>query len=259
MSYDPFQQVRFMDGVHRNAPVGKNLQILFKDITVGDRLFMDLYGECMERTRTRAPGWKAFRRALRALNLVKYFEHSLSLDGSRAECGVLRGFSALLVARVHQIHDPDFVGQDFHLIDSFEGLSRPTEDDAIGYRDLGGGRREAVYSHNAGDFAADLEGVEAVMKPFSETAFHKGWIPEIFETLPETNWAFVHIDVDLHEPTFKCLEYFVPRMVKGGCIVNDDFSSPLFPGGGSGWAKYCEQSNLSYVMLDSGQSVFIRE
>jgi hypothetical protein len=257
MSFDPFQQIQFMDRVHSNAPVDKNLQILFKDVMVGDRHFINLYDDCMARTTTKAAGWKAFRRSLRALNLVKYFEHSLSLAGARAECGVLRGFSALLVASVHHIHDSGFVGQDFHLIDSFEGLSEPTESDAIGYRDLGGGRREAVYSHNPGDFAADVKAVEETMAPFPKTAIHKGWIPDVFDSLPDTDWAFVHIDVDLHEPTFQCLEYFVPRMVKGGCIVNDDFSSPLFPGGGSGWAEYCAQNNLSYVMLDSGQSVFI--
>ena len=96
-----------------------------------------------------------------------------------------------------------------------------------------------------------------VMSSFPEVRYHKGWIPEVLETLPEQEWAFVHIDVDLYEPTLGCLEYFVPRMVKGGCILNDDFSSPMFPGGYSGWREYCERHGLSYVILDSGQSVLI--
>ena len=81
----------------------------------------------------------------------------------------------------------------------------------------------------------------------------------MFASLPDQNWSFVHIDVDLFEPTRAGLEYFVPRMVKGGVIINDDFGSPLFPGGGLGWQDYCQKNSLSYAVLDSGQSVFIKE
>ena len=67
------------------------------------------------------------------------------------------------------------------------------------------------------------------------------------------------IDVDLYEPTIGCLEYFVPRMVKGGCILNDDFASPMFPGGFTGWRDFCDRRGLPYAILDSGQSVLICE
>jgi len=42
--------------------------------------------------------------------------------------------------------------------------------------------------------------------------FERGFIPDVLSRLPETRWAFVHIDVDLNEPTLACLEYFYPRL-----------------------------------------------
>ena len=185
---------------------------------------------------------------------MQYFDYSLGLEGSRAECGVFEGFSALLMAEIHRQHDPEFRGGRFHLIDSFEGLSEPTPEDIPG-----GGAPGTGAPFKKGHFAVPMDKVQDAMSSFPEVRYHKGWIPEVLETLPEQEWAFVHIDVDLYEPTLGCLEYFVPRMVKGGCILNDDFSSPMFPGGYTGWREYCERHNLSYVILDSGQSVFICE
>ena len=52
----------------------------------------------------------------------------------------------------------------------------------------------------------------------------------ILETLAETRYRFVHIDVDIYEPTYACLEYFHPRMVEGGLIVIDDYGFPSWPG-----------------------------
>ena len=66
-----------------------------------------------------------------------------------------------------------------------------------------------------------------------------------------------HIDVDLYRPTLDSLEYFFPRMAAGGVIINDDYASPLFPGGGSGWIEFFERVKKPFTVLDSGQAVFI--
>jgi len=163
------------------------------------------------------------------------------------------------VSKIHRLLDPSYTGSGYHMIDSFEGLSEPKSQDAIGWRETDGGQKQLVYSHGKGHFANSLEATRAVMKDFPDVSFHKGWIPDVFAELPDTTWSFVHIDVDLYEPTYRCLEYFMPRLVKGGCIVNDDFASPLFPGGERGWNEYFSQKNLHFIILDSGQSVYIKE
>ena len=52
-----------------------------------------------------------------------------------------------------------------------------------------------------------------------------GWIPEILKSLPELEYSFVNIDVDLYEPTKNSIEYFWKRMIPGSVMVLDDFGS----------------------------------
>jgi hypothetical protein len=47
-------------------------------------------------------------------------------------------------------------------------------------------------------------------------------------------------------------------MKSKGVILNDDYNSPLFPGAGIAWRKFFDLKNESYLILDSGQSVFIK-
>ena len=45
-----------------------------------------------------------------------------------------------------------------------------------------------------------------------------------------THFSFVHIDVDLYEPTRDSLAFFLPRMTAGGIIVVDDYGFATCPG-----------------------------
>ena len=252
------EEEKYIAQASKHAPIDQNIEILFRDVRICDMDFRALFNECMEKTGTEVAWWKVLRRLQRAFNLAKYFDYALQVPGHRVECGVLRGFSARLMSRMGQIRDPAFDGKDIHLVDSFEGLSAPTEGDAMEYRVGADGQREYAFSHEKGELAASLEHVQGALADFPGLTYHKGWIPEIFKELPETTWSFVHIDVDLHDPTKACMEYFIPRLSDGGVIVNDDYSSPLFPGGGRAWRDYCEAHDLSYVVFDTGQAVFIK-
>ena len=256
---NPFKQIALMDAVHANAPLERNFEIMFGGSHVGELDFVPLYRECLETTGTTVDGWKTFRRAQRALNLARYFHYALALPGEKVECGVLKGFSALLLCRVARMRDPDFRGGGLHLVDSFEGLSKPAEPDAVAARENAHGTKELVYSHSAGHFATPVDHVRRSLASFPAASIHRGWIPDVLGSLPETTWSFVHIDVDLFEPTLGCLEYFVPRLEAGGVIVNDDFDSPLFPGAKIAWHQFCQQRDPPYVVLDTGQAVFMRD
>ena len=59
-------------------------------------------------------------------------------------------------------------------------------------------------------------------------------------------FSFVHIDVDLYEPTMKSLEFFFPRLVKGGIIVCDDYNSNIFNGAKKAWDKYFKNIKFDY-------------
>lgn len=250
-----YSELEFLSRVHQNAPLDLHANILFGALHVAGIPFAQLYNHCMSATGTPVSGWKTFRRAQRAYNLARYYEYASSLPGNKVECGVFKGFSALMCCHIDKKLDSSFDGSGLFLCDSFAGLSQPTREDLVSVHN--GSVTQEFWSHNQGHFAADLTQVASHFSDFPRVTFLKGWIPPVLDELPETTWAFVHIDVDLYEPTMACLEYFFPRLTRGAVIVNDDFGSPSFPGGGKSWKDFFERKNLSYAVLDTGQSVYI--
>ena len=59
---------------------------------------------------------------------------------------------------------------------------------------------------------------------------HRGWIPERFPDVADERFSFVHVDVDLYEPHRDSIEFFWPRLTKGGVMVFDDYGSMYCPG-----------------------------
>src|SRR5207249_4927478 len=124
-----------------------------------------------------------------------------AVEGDTAECGVYKGASSWLICAA--IHGS---GRKHHLFDSFEGLSGPEAADG---------------SHwGKGDLAAGEDLVRKSLRPFGDSlVFHKGWIPERFQDVRDAKFAFVHIDVDLRQPTLDSLEFFYPRLSPGGVLL----------------------------------------
>ncbi len=228
------------------------LRTLFAGCRIGGRDFLPLYFKAMKTTSTPVGDWKIYRRALRAFILAQYFQRSLTVEGAFAECGVFQGFSAYMLRTL--MESTEAAPKAFHLIDSFEGLSQPGTGDRLV---IDGTLQENTIP--PGHFKVDLEQVYARFSGLENVYWHKGWIPEVLAELPEQAWAFVHIDVDLYEPTKTALEYFLPRMSPGGIIVNDDYGSPDFPGAGRAWHETLEPLGVPYIVLDGGQAIYIRD
>ena len=141
---------------------------------------------------------------------------ALPLDGDLAECGVFRGASSYLLAKAIATEAP---AKQLHLFDSFAGLSQP----------------EAARdgSHwRAGDLACDLAEVAANLENYPEfrVVFHPGSIPDHFQDVGEKKFCFVHIDVDLYEPTRDALAFFGERLMPGGILICDDYGFETCPG-----------------------------
>ncbi len=47
----------------------------------------------------------------------------------------------------------------------------------------------------------------------------EGWFPETAYELEEEKYAFVHIDTGLYQPTYSGIQYFFPRLNRGGVIL----------------------------------------
>jgi len=241
--------------MHARSPMQRHLEIAIGDLRIGEHDLRALSDSCLAGSDSKVPPLKALRRPLASYFLARYFLHAMEIEGACAECGVFRGTSALFLCRAAQTRRAGYAGEGLHLIDSFEGISRPSDED---YFDVHGSDGSVVLANvPQGSFSSPIEDVRNTLRDFPRTSIHQGWIPGVLGKLPETRWAFVHIDVDLYEPTRDCLEYFFPRLCVGGVIVCDDYVAPLFPGAQRAWDRFCEQRNLPFVVLDTGQSVIL--
>lgn len=163
--------------------------------------------------------------------------------GPTAEAGVYRGASSYMIcAATDGIH---------HLFDSFEGLSRPDPMDAL---------PDGGFAWPTGHFQADQALVEQNLREFApRLRFHKGWIPSRFLEVSDVRFAFVHIDVDLAQPTLDSISFFYDRMLPSGIIVSDDYASTKCPGARQVLHDFMADKPEQWTLLPPGpQAYFIR-
>jgi O-methyltransferase len=146
-------------------------------------------------------------------------QRSLPSGGDVCEFGVAQGATSALIA--NEIRATD---RTLWLFDSFEGLSRPSEQDVL-LDDTGGLGSMAAYE------GAMAHGPERVRERLAEIGFPaertrivKGFVDR--ETtgpqMPE-RVAFAYLDMDLYEPTAAALDLVHERLGVGGRVVVDDF------------------------------------
>lgn len=85
----------------------------------------------------------------------------------------------------------------------------------------------------------------------------QGFFPDSAGAIDDI-FAFVSIDTDLYEPVLKGLQFFFPKMVKGGYIFVHDFNNDGYKGARKGVEDFCSENNVGYVPIpDLGGSVVI--
>jgi len=71
--------------------------------------------------------------------------------------------------------------------------------------------------------------MEDVLSNIGDTAnivVRRGYFPETAIGLENEEFSFVMVDFDKYEPTLAALEFFYPRVHKGGFIFVHDYNSP---------------------------------
>jgi O-methyltransferase len=216
--------------------------------TYRDPEFDELYLAGVLATRTSPV---PLRRRDRFLLLVRQFEKTLELDGMVAECGCFRGLSSYLLCSRIKRRDRAFDGAGYRIFDSFRGLSEPRSEDALSGADVSAPHANDVQ---AGRFAASLDEVRQALAPFPAISYFPGWIPSAFPQ-DDARYRFVHIDVDLYQPTKDSLEYFWPRLVPGARMVCDDYN---WPGGKRAVEAFCAAQGVQAEITASRQAVIER-
>jgi hypothetical protein len=126
-----------------------------------------------------------------------------NVPGDMAELGVASGASAKMIAA----RAPE---RTLHLFDTFEGLPAPIEGDSPRFK--------------KGQYRYALEKVQEYLKD-GNMRFHKGLFPESAHEASHLRFAFVHLDVDLYEPMKAGLDWFYPRLNKGGILICHDYDT----------------------------------
>ena len=190
------------------------------------------------------------RRRFRIMELVKILDSTSSVQGLVVECGCYFGLSSYMLCSYLQQRNPAFDGSGYHIFDSFQGLSEPTEDDDIPASWQDAERLRTMTKR--GHFAAPLDVVRNNLEAFPEITYHPGWIPQSFNGLAESRYRFVHVDVDLYDPTLDALNYFYPRVSAGGVIVSDDYS---WPGAQTAIKEFCGDHRVTLAVNSVGQAI----
>jgi O-methyltransferase len=207
-----------------------------------ERYFMGLF-------KTRV-SFKPFARKARHLILIEQLRTVLDLSGDIAECGCYRGLSSYTICQTLNEEGGGFDGTGHHIFDSFAGLSTPTPEDDIAPSDPK--KSDLAAMMHPGYFACPMEHVQFHLSDFPGIAYHPGWLPESLADVPERSYRFVHLDVDLYEPTAGSLEYFYPRLVPGGIILTDDYG---WPGARRAFDEFCAANKIAFDTFPTQQAV----
>jgi O-methyltransferase len=162
------------------------------------------------------------------------------VEGDTAECGVFEGAGSWLICAATEGTD-----RKHHLFDSFEGLSDPGPADGAYWTKGNLSAGEALVLQNLHPFKDRIE-------------LHKGWIPERFADVADKSFAFVHVDVDLHQPTFDSMEFFYPRLSPGAVLICDDYCSGMCPGATEAVDTFLADKPEKMIPLDAGGGFLIK-
>ena len=170
-------------------------------------------------------GFYWFSHKTRINKMIAHYElykTILELPGHIFELGVYKGASLVRLATYRDALENDFSRK----IVGFDSFGEFPKVGLQGKDDLDFIRR---FEDAGGDGLSDRE-VASILnhKGFENFELVKG---NVFDTLPtylkkhpETRLAFLHLDMDVKEPTDFALEHLYEHVVPGGLIVFDDYN-----------------------------------
>ena len=152
--------------------------------------------------------------------MAEEFMSVMDLQGDVADLGAWRGGTSFVLRNIA----PD---KHLHVFDTWEGTP---------YND-------PLCHHKRGEWAASLEDCKSLVGNSWLTNYLKGTFPSSAEVADLGRFCYVYIDMDTEQATRDAIEFFWPRMVKGGKMLIDDYGwepcagvkkavDELFPGCG---------------------------
>ncbi len=138
--------------------------------------------------------------------LLKLLRETSEVEGDIVEVGVWEGHKYLLF-----LDEAEKMQKDCYAIDSFKGLPKPGQYD-----------NAKIYSEGRFNVGG-AQWLHDKVKSRSRACICEGFIPELLEHISIEKISFIHIDVDIYEPTKCTFEWAWPILSPGGIIVCHDY------------------------------------
>lgn len=156
--------------------------------------------------------------------ILDLLDRVAGVEGSVAECGVFRGntlvpFALYLKSRQAR--------KCIHAFDSFEGFPQEGLNEEIALSAGGDPNKTTTGFTNT---SYDLVRRKLMLFGLDKVALHKGYFQDTLGECSGERFSFVHLDCDLYQSYKDCLEFFYPRLNRGGIVLLDEYNDPPWPG-----------------------------
>lgn len=152
------------------------------------------------------------------------FVVAAEVPGDLVECGVWKGGSALMMARMLTMHGPESDNRRLWLYDTFAGMAEPTSEDGSKAREKW--KASARPSHNEWCYSP-LDEVKATMALSSFSTHRVTYVVgNVEETIPRqvpNEISLLRLDTDWYSSTHHELHHLWHRLSPGGVLIIDDF------------------------------------
>ncbi len=149
---------------------------------------------------------RTFNARNRFLKRLAEVLHDKSIQGNVAEGGVFEGYFAKRI-------NSEFPEKMLYLFDTFEGFDK---------RDIDLEQGETKNREGHYNVPITLESLLSTMPYPERVVIKKGYFPETAANVNDV-FSFVNLDFDLYQPTLAGLEFFYPKMARGGVILVHDY------------------------------------
>lgn len=161
-------------------------------------------------------------------------QHTSKLEGDIVECGSFRGYTASAM-------DLAAEGEKrIWMVDTWAGASKRfhNSERALYYDDI-------------------YEQVKARFEHRKSFRLVRGVIPDVLMAVIPERVCLLHLDLNSAVPERMALEYFWPRMTKGGIIVHDDYGQGGFEEQREMFDKFCQEKGLAILPMPTSPGIVI--
>lgn len=164
------------------------------------------------------------------------------------EIGVFRGGNSLFMAQLIS-----HLGIRTPRLDCFDTFSGHASQDLSAAKDRLDVHNEKVFKNTC------LASVQALLSGYSFARCIAGRFEDTCTILEDVNLDFVHLDVDLFEPTSHALKFLYPRLNPGGAIIVDDYRFTTCPGAKTAVDEFAEQTPSCFGLpMLTGQYIVLK-